>query len=330
MLILTKSTMIMMLSFILSIITGLITIPILKKIKANQRINIYLEETHKKKVGTPTMGGLIFIIPTIIVIFILIMLDKMDFSYSLVIVILTFLSYGLLGFVDDYLIIKRKCNKGLMETTKLISQLVIAVAFFYLFMKAGNEPLLWIHSLNIKLSIGWLYGVLILLVLVASSNAVNITDGLDGLAGGLSVIAFLAFGIISFGTGWLDGYEEVALFCFSLIGSLLGFLIFNVNPAKVFMGDTGSLALGATLGAIAIITRHELLLVVIGIVFVIETMSCVIQRVYYKFTKRRIFLMTPIHHTFEKKGWDERDIVKLFWIIGLIGAMAAIIYGVWW
>ncbi|MDD4547622.1 MAG: phospho-N-acetylmuramoyl-pentapeptide-transferase [Bacilli bacterium] len=330
MLILTKSTMIMMLSFILSIITGLITIPILKKIKANQRINIYLEETHKKKVGTPTMGGLIFIIPTIIVIFILIMLDKMDFSYSLVIVILTFLSYGLLGFVDDYLIIKRKRNKGLTETTKLISQLVIAVAFFYLFMKAGNEPLLWIHSLNIKLSIGWLYGVLILLVLVASSNAVNITDGLDGLAGGLSVIAFLAFGIISFGTGWLDGYEEVALFCFSLIGSLLGFLIFNVNPAKVFMGDTGSLALGATLGAIAIITRHELLLVVIGIVFVIETMSCVIQRVYYKFTKRRIFLMTPIHHTFEKKGWDERDIVKLFWIIGLIGAMAAIIYGVWW
>lgn len=330
MLILTKSVMIMMISFILSIITGLITIPILKKFKANQRINIYLEETHKKKVGTPTMGGIIFIIPTILVTFILIMLGKMNLSYSLVIVVLTFLSYGLLGFVDDYLIIKKNRNKGLTETTKLISQLVIAVAFFYIFMKAGNEPLLWIHSLNIKLSIGWLYGVLILLVLVASSNAVNITDGLDGLAGGLSVIAFLAFGIISFGTGWLDGYEEVALFCFSLIGSLLGFLIFNVNPAKVFMGDTGSLALGATLGAIAIITRHELLLVVIGIVFVIETMSCVIQRVYYKFTKRRIFLMTPIHHTFEKMGWDERDIVKLFWIIGLIGAMAAIIYGVWW
>ncbi|MFA5603611.1 MAG: phospho-N-acetylmuramoyl-pentapeptide-transferase [Bacilli bacterium] len=330
MLILTKSVMIMMISFILSIITGLIIIPILKKFKANQRINIYLEETHKKKVGTPTMGGLIFITPTILVTFILIMLGKMNLSYSLVIVVLTFLSYGLLGFIDDFLIVKKNRNKGLTETTKLISQLVIAVAFFYLFMRAGNEPLLWIHSLNIKLSIGWLYGVLILLVLVASSNAVNITDGLDGLAGGLSVIAFLAFGIISFGTGWLDGYEEVALFCFSLIGSLLGFLIFNVNPAKVFMGDTGSLALGATLGAIAIITRHELLLVIIGIVFVIETMSCVIQRVYYKFTKKRIFLMTPIHHTFEKLGWDERDIVKLFWIIGLIGAMAAIIYGVWW
>ena len=162
-------------------------------------------------------------------------------------------------------------------------------------------------------------------ILVASSNAVNLTDGLDGLAGGLSVIAFLAFGLISWNTGWLEGYDSLALFSFILVGSLLGFLIFNVSPAKIFMGDTGSLALGATLGALAILTRHELLLVIIGIV----TISCLIQRGYYKLTHKRIFPMTPIHHTFEKLGWNERDIVKLFWVIGLFGAMIALAFGVW-
>ena len=329
MLILTKSVLVMMIGFITSIIVALILIPILKRTKVKQQLSIYLEDAHRSKKGTPTMGGLIFIMPTIVIFLILFFTYKINLNYSIIIVLFTFISYGLIGFIDDYLIIKRKNNKGLSEASKLLMQLVIATIFFYLFMRAGNEPLLWVHSLNIKLNIGWLYGLFILLVLVASSNAVNITDGLDGLAGGLAVTAFLAFGIITWGTGWLDGYEEVALLCFTLIGTILGFLVFNVSPAKVFMGDTGSLALGATIGAIAIITRHELLLLVIGIVFVIETMSCVIQRIYYKFTKKRIFPMTPIHHTFEKMGWSERDIVKLFWIIGLVGAMLAIIYGVW-
>jgi phospho-N-acetylmuramoyl-pentapeptide-transferase len=329
MLILTKSVLVMMLGFIISIIMALILIPILRKMKANQRLSIYLEDTHRTKQGTPTMGGLIFIIPTLLIFLVLFLTKKINLNYTIVIVLFTFISYGLIGFIDDYLIIKRKNNKGLSEAAKMILQLAIAVIFFYLFMVAGNEPLLWVHTLGIKLDIGWLYGLFILFVLVASSNAVNITDGLDGLAGGLSVLALLAFGIISWGTGWLDGYEEVALFCFTMIGSILGFLIFNVSPAKVFMGDTGSLAIGGVIGAIAIVTRHELLLIIICIVFVIETMSCVIQRIYYKFTKKRIFPMTPIHHSFEKMGWNERDIVKLFWIIGLIGAMMAIIYGVW-
>ena len=155
------------------------------------------------------------------------------------------------------------------------------------------------------------------------------TDGLDGLAGGLSVISFLTFGIISWNTGWLEGYEDIAVFAFTLVGSLLGFLLYNTNKAKVFMGDTGSLSLGATLGAYAILTRHELLLVIIGLVFVIETLSCMIQIVVYKLTKKRVFPMTPIHHTFEKKGWKETDIVKLFWTIGLIASMFALVYGVW-
>ncbi len=329
MLILTKSMLSMMIGFILSVGCGVVVIPLLRKLKADQRVSIYLEEAHKKKNGTPTMGGIIFIFPTILTIFLLYLMDKIELSYSLFIVLFSFIGYGLIGFIDDYLIIKRHNNKGLTEGQKMIMQLVIAVVFFYLFMKGGNEPLLWVHTIGLKIDIGWIYGLFILFVLAASSNAVNLTDGLDGLAGGLSAIAILSFGLISWNTGWLEGYEELAILCFTLIGSLLGFLIFNVNPAKVFMGDTGSLALGAFLGSIAILTRHELLLVVIGIVFVLETISCLIQRFYYKLTKKRVFPMTPIHHSFEKWGWKEGDIVKLFWVVGLLGAMVATAFGVW-
>ena len=323
----TKIVLVMMVSLILSSIVGVILIPFLKKIKVGQRLSEYLEDKHKEKQGNPTMGGLIFIIPVIIVMLMIIIYNK-NISSSLIIVLITFLGYSLIGFIDDYLIIKRKNNDGLSESSKFIMQVVVAIIFFYLFMISGNEPLLWIHTLGIKLDIGFLYGIIILLVLVSSSNAVNITDGLDGLAGSLSFIAFITLGIISYNTGWLDGYEEISLFCFSISGSLLGFLLFNLNPAKIFMGDTGSLALGATMGSIAILTRHELLLVLIGIVFVIETLTCIIQRIYYKFTKKRLFLMTPIHHSFEKKGYSEREIVKIFCLVGIIASMLSIIFGV--
>lgn len=329
MLILTKSIMAMMISFIFAAITGLIVIPLLKKLHASQSLSIYLKRTHKSKEGTPTMGGLIFIVPTILITLIFMYLKKIEVTYTLIIIMFTFISYGLIGFIDDYLIIKKHNNKGLTKGQKFTLQVIVAIIFFYLFMRSGSEPLLWIHSLNFKLDIGWLYGVFILFVLVASSNAVNLTDGLDGLAGGLSVISFLTFGIISWNTGWLEGYEDIAIFAFTLVGALLGFLLFNTNKAKVFMGDTGSLALGATLGAYAILTRHELLLVVIGLVFVLETLSCMIQIVVYKLTKKRVFPMTPIHHTFEKLGMKETDIVKLFWTIGLIASMFALVYGVW-
>lgn len=328
MIILTKVVLVMMISLILSIITGIILIPILKKLKAGQRLSEYLEERHQNKQGTPTMGGLIFIIPVVLVMIFMYCFGKIKFNTTILIVIITFLSYSLIGFIDDFLIIKRQNNNGLSEKAKFILQIIVAIIFFYLFMISGNEPLLWIHTLGIKLDIGFLYGIIILLVLVSSSNAVNITDGLDGLAGSLSLIAFLTLGIISYNTGWLEGYEEVSLFCFAIVGSLIGFLIFNLNPAKVFMGDTGSLALGATMGSIAILTRHELLLILIGIVFVIETLTCIIQRVYYKFTHKRLFLMTPIHHSFEKKGYSERDIVKIFCLVEILASMLAIIFGV--
>ena len=325
---LTKAVLCIMIGFLSSVLLSIIIIPYLKKKKIDQSLSIYLERTHEGKKGTPTMGGLIFIISTLISFTILTLLGKIEFSYNLLIVIFTFIGYSLIGFIDDYLIIKKRNNKGLTENQKLILQIIVAIIFFYLFLIADNEPLLWIHTLHIKLSIGKFYGLFILFVLLAASNAVNITDGLDGLATGLSIIAFTTFGILTFSSGWLEGYEEIAIFEFLLVGSLIGFLLFNAHPAQIFMGDTGSLTLGATLGTIAILTRHELLLVVIGIVFVLETLSCIIQRIYYKNTKKRIFPMTPIHHTFEKIGWSEVDIVRLFWTIGLIAGMLGLIYGV--
>ncbi len=329
MLLLSKAVFALMIGFFISLICALLFIPVLKGMKAEQSLSTYLRDAHQKKQGTPTMGGIIFIVATMISMLLLYYFKKITFNYSILIIFITFIGYGLIGFIDDYLIIKKHNNKGLTEKQKLLFQLIISIIFFYLFMISGNEPLLWIHTFHIKIDIGWLYGVFILFLLLASSNAVNLTDGLDGLAGGLSVIAYLTFGIIAFQTGWLEGYETVGCFCFILVGALLGFLVFNVSPAKVFMGDTGSLALGATLGALAILTRHELLLIIIGIVFVIETCSCILQRYYYKLTHKRLFPMAPLHHSFEKKGWNERDIVKLFWIIGLFGSMIALAFGVW-
>lgn len=329
MLLLTKVVLCILIGFLSSVLLGSLLVPYLRRKKINQTLSIYLEERHHKKAATPTMGGLIFIFSSLLSFFIFYLLGKVEITYNVLIILFTFLGYGIIGFIDDYLIIRRKNNAGLSEGQKWIGQIVIAMVFFYLFMLADNEPLLWIHSIHLKWNIGWFYGLFILFVLLASSNAVNLTDGLDGLAGGLATIALFTFGILTLATGWLEGYTEIAYFLFLLVGSLLGFLLFNVNPAKIFMGDTGSLALGAVLGAVAILTRHELLLIVIGIVFVLETVSCILQRYYYKLTKKRLFPMAPIHHSFEKLGFEERDIVKLFWMIGLIGGMFGMIYGVW-
>ena len=329
MLILTKTVLSILIGFLLSISLGMLLVPVLKKKKAAQQLSRYLKDTHKTKAGTPTMGGLIFIIPPVLTFIILLLLNKVEISYNIVILIFTFISYGIIGFIDDYLIIKRGNNDGLSEGEKLMLQIIVATIFFYLFMASNNEPLLWIHIFHLKLDIGWFYGIFILFVLVASSNAVNLTDGLDGLAAGLSAIALFTFGVLAWNAGWLYGYEEIAIFIFLLVGSILGFLCFNTNPAKIFMGDTGSLCLGATIGTAAILTRHELLLIIIGIVFVIETVTCIIQRYYYKLTKKRFFPMTPIHHTFEKIGFKENEIVKIFWVVGLIGSMIGLLYGVW-
>jgi len=329
MLVLAKAMLSLMIGFILSIVLGLVFIPLLKKIKVKQSISIFLRNKHKQKEGTPTMGGIIFIVSTIITMLLLILTNKIEWSSNLFLIMFVFVSYGLLGFIDDYLIIKRKNNIGLTEIQKLFGQLVIALVFFFIYMKAGHDTVFDIHTLNISIDLKWFFGIFILFMLVASTNAVNITDGLDGLAGGLSLIAFLAMGLIAWNTTWITGSTDIAIFCFILVGSLLGFLFFNTYPAKVFMGDTGSLALGGTLASIAILTSHELTFIIIMGVFIIETLTSIIQMCAIMIYGKKVFLMTPLHHHFEKLGWDERDIVKSFWVVGLLLAMAGILFAVW-
>lgn len=329
MLILAKAAMALLLGFILAIITGVILIPILRRFHIGQYVSHYIGERHLKKEGTPTMGGLIFIVPTIVALVLLYFNQSIEISHNLIILIFVFLAYATLGFIDDYLKIKYHNNKGLSIVAKLLIQMIIALVFFYIFMSNGGKSDLVISSLGITIPLGWTFGLFILFLLVGSSNAVNITDGLDGLAGGLSAIAFFAFGLISWNAGWMEGYQEVAIFCFIIAGSLLGFLVFNAHPAKVFMGDLGSLSLGAALATIAIITRHELSLAVIGGVFVIEALSSLIQIIAIRKFHKKIFKRAPLHHHFEVLGMNEQDIVRYFWVAGLILAMAAITYGVW-
>ena len=329
MLILAKSILGLMLAFFAAVIIGWFLIPVLKRLNCKQSISSFTAFAHASKNGTPTIGGLIFIIPTILTMIILYLRGSVRINHNILIIMFVFISYAILGFIDDYLKVRAKNNDGLSIPTKLFAQVLIALMFFYIYMRGGGDAYLTITSIGININLGWIYGLFILFLLVGSSNAVNLTDGLDGLAGGLSLIAFLSFGIISWGTTWISGNEDIAIFCFVLAGSVLGFLVYNSHPAKVFMGDTGSLALGATLAAVAILTKHELSLAVIGGVFVIEALSSIIQLTAIKKFKKKVFLMAPIHHHFEKLGYKETDIVKGFLIVGFALAMLAIYYGVW-
>ncbi len=325
MLLLTKAIVAIMIGFLSSTVLGLLMLPLLRKLRVGQKISMFVGETHRKKEGTPTMGGLIFIIPTVLATLGLIITKKISYTSNLGIVLLVFLGYACIGFLDDFLSIRKGNNEGLTAYQKFFMQVLIAIGFFYIYMRSGGQTAWVVGTLHIDLELGWLYGLAILFVLVGASNAVNLTDGLDGLAGGLSAIAFIAYTLISLSVG----FEDIGIFSLILVGSIMGFLIYNTHPAKVFMGDTGSLALGAVMGAIAILTHRELTLAVVASVFIIETLSVIIQTIWVQVFKRKLFLMTPIHHHFEKLGWEETDIVKLFWVVGLILAMAGIIFGVW-
>ena len=324
-LLLTKSVFAIMIGFLSATVCGLLLIPFLRRKHIGQRISIYVGENHKKKERTPTMGGLIFVVPTIIMTILLVLTNKIELTPNLIIILFVFTGYSFIGFLDDFLSIKKKNNEGLTTYQKLFLQLIIALVFFYLYMKKGGQTALIVSTLGINIEMGWFYGVFLLFILIGASNAVNLTDGLDGLAGGLSAIAFIAFSLISIAVG----FEEIGIFSFILTGALMGFLIFNTHPAKIFMGDTGSLALGAVMAAVAILTHREVTLLVVASVFVIETLSVILQVVWLRLFKHKLFLMTPLHHHFEKLGWEETDIVKLFWVVGLILTMAGIFFGVW-
>ena len=322
---LTKSILAVMVGFISSVILGFFLIPLLRRMHMGQKISSYVSVRHQVKEGTPTFGGLIFILPTLLIVFGLLITHKMEFTEDLQIVLFVFISYAFIGFLDDYLSHKRGKNEGLTEVQKILMQLIVAIIVFYLYIKNGGQTSLVVSTLGINIEMKWLYGIFILFILVGSSNAVNLTDGLDGLAGGLSAIAFIAFSLISL----MVGYIDMGIFTLILAGALVGFLFYNAYPAKVFMGDTGSLALGATMGVIAILTHREVTLLIVALVFVIETLSVIIQVIWVKCFNRRLFLMKPIHHHFEKLGMPEVDIVRMFWLVGLILAMAGIIFGVW-
>ena len=324
-LLLTKAVFAIMIGFLGALVLGVVLIPVLRSLKIGQRISVFVGDNHRKKEGTPTFGGLIFIIPTLITTLILLLTKKMEFTTNLGIILLVFVGYAFLGFLDDFLSFRKKNNEGLTTFQKLFLQILIALGFFYLYIKTGGSTALYISTLGINIEMGWFYGVFLLFILVGASNAVNLTDGLDGLAGGLSAIAFIAFSLISL----MVGFEEIGIFTFILVGSLIGFLFFNTHPAKIFMGDTGSLALGAVMGAVAILTHREITLLVVASVFVIETLSVILQVLWVYVFKRKLFLMTPLHHHFEKLGWEETDIVKLFWAVGLILTMAGVFFGVW-
>ena len=322
---LTKSILAIMLGFMSATILGFILIPLLKKLHAGQRISSYVSNRHQVKEGTPTLGGLIFIIPTLLVVIFLLATGKMELSEDLKIVLFVFISYSFIGFLDDFLSLKKGKNEGLTTIQKLLMQLVVALIVFYLYIKNGGQTSLVVSTLGINIEMKWLYGIFILFILVGSSNAVNLTDGLDGLAGGLSAISFIAFSLISL----MVGYTDMGIFTLILTGAIVGFLFYNAYPAKIFMGDTGSLSLGAVMGIIAILTHREITLLIVAFVFVFETLSVILQVIWVKCFNKRLFLMTPIHHHFEKMGMSEIDIVRMFWVIGLILAMAGIIFGVW-
>lgn len=284
------------------------------------------------KVGTPTMGGCLILLS---VTFSTLLWANLGNGYVWACLIVT-LGFGALGAIDDYVKLTKYSSKGISAKMKFVIQVGIALAATYWIIKLTNSKIdtyLAIPFLkNTLFNLGWFFYPFAICAIVGSSNAVNLTDGLDGLATVPVIIAAACFGLIAYLVGnsvfsnylqilFVPGSGELAVFCGAIIGSALGFLWFNAPPASVFMGDTGSLALGGALGTISVITKHEIVLVIIGGLFVIETFSVIIQVGYYKMTKKRVFLMAPIHHHFEKKGWPESTIVIRFWIISVILAL---------
>lgn len=296
-------------------------IPYLHKIKFGQ---VEREEglaSHKKKGGTPTMGGILFVLVPILV---CALLDyKMFTDLRILVVILAYLGYALIGFIDDFIIVVKKNNEGLKPKVKFFMQSVLAVVF-YLIYSSFVETTLWIPLLNCHIELGILYFFFVFIMFTAESNAVNLTDGLDGLCAGTCIIALAPFLLFSL----MDQSDELGVLLCAVIGALFGYLKFNLHPAKIFMGDTGSLALGGLLAAVAMVEKRELLLLVIGGLFLAETLSVIIQVAYFKRTGKRIFKMAPLHHHFELCGMSETKVVMMFYCIGFFLALLGILLGV--
>lgn len=311
-------------SFVIGVLLCILYIPTLRKIKYGQIIRAEGPRSHYSKKGTPTMGGL-FIVFSSIITFILLGIYALYLDYHyMFLIIMPFIMYASIGFIDDFLIVVRRKNEGLSPTFKMALQIIWAGVYYYVFLDKGLSTVVNFFGKSIDLK--WFYGILILIMLTSTSNAVNLTDGLDGLATGLVLISLIPIIIFSYKSN-----KEVLYFSIMLFGSLLAFLCFNFHPAKLFMGDTGSLALGAILASFFIIIKREMLLIVIAFPFIIETLSVIIQVTYFKITRgKRIFLMTPLHHHFELKGLNEWKVNLIFWIIGIISMLIGLYLGGIW
>ncbi|MEK5270374.1 phospho-N-acetylmuramoyl-pentapeptide-transferase [Aeribacillus sp. FSL K6-8394] len=313
-----------LMGFLISVLLSPIFIPFLRRLKFGQSIRDEGPKSHQKKSGTPTMGGVMIILSIIITT--IVMTNKFsEPGIETFLLLFVTIGYGLLGFLDDMIKVVLKRNLGLTSKQKLIGQIIVAVIFYFVLNQFEFSTEIRLPGTELSFDLGWLYPVLILFMLVGGSNAVNLTDGLDGLLSGSAAIAFGAFAVLA----WNNSQYDIAIFSVAVVGSVLGFLVFNAHPAKVFMGDTGSLALGGAIVAVAILTKLEILLIVIGGVFVIETLSVIIQVISFKMTGKRVFKMSPLHHHYELNGWSEWKVVVTFWAMGLLFAILGIIIEVW-
>jgi phospho-N-acetylmuramoyl-pentapeptide-transferase len=317
-------------TFVLTVIWGAPLIRVLRWLKAGDSIRLELPDSYLAKLGTPTMGGVMFVLPTIIVTLVfnsVTLLGGKPAGRSILLPLGTMLLFSLLGAFDDWTKLRRKdVGEGMQPRVKFFLQVVLAGVIAYGLYYVLDVPRMFLPGIPFELDLGWWHVPIAMFIIISEANAVNFTDGLDGLAGLIAATAFASFGVIAV----LQGQIYVAQFCFTLVGALFGFLWFNVHPAQLFMGDTGSMALGAALAVIALMTGQWLLLLVIAVIPLSEILSVVIQVTYFKRTGgKRIFKMTPIHLHFELSGWSETQIVQRFWLIsllaGLVGVALAVI-----
>jgi len=310
-------------SFLLAVIWGRPLIKLLNQLKLGKRIRIEQPSTHQVKTGTPTMGGVMILIPVLVITTVLNIANFLGFTLigrSVLVPMGVMIAFGALGAVDDLMGI-RLIPTGLLGRYKLLWQIIFSLVTT-LFLHFGLDlRSIAIPGIAEKIDIGLLYIPMAIFIIVGTSNAVNLTDGLDGLAGSIAAVSFTAYGVIAF----LQGQIWLVAFVFTVVGALFAFLWFNAHPAELFMGDTGSLAVGATLAVVALMTGQWLLLPVIGFVFVAEALSVILQVAYFKITGgKRIFKMSPLHNHFELVGWSETHITQRFWLVGILSAMLGI------
>jgi phospho-N-acetylmuramoyl-pentapeptide-transferase len=310
--------------FLITVLISPVFIPFLRRLKFGQSIREEGPKSHQKKQGTPTMGGLMILLS--IVITTLVMTGKFaEPTVKTFLLLFVTLGFGLLGFLDDFIKVVMKRNLGLTSLQKLLGQIIISAVFYFIFFQNEFSTVVSIPLTDYSFDLGFFYIFFVVFWLVGFSNAVNLTDGLDGLVSGTSAIAFGAFAVLA----WSLSQFEIAIFSVAVVGAVLGFLVFNAHPAKVFMGDTGSLALGGAIATIAILLKLEIILIIIGFVFVMETLSVILQVISFKTTGKRIFRMSPLHHHYELLGWSEWRVVVTFWSVGLLCAILGIYIEVW-